>query len=82
MILLGSIPRLELLRLMELQLGRWRRLQEVARRRSMDMTAHKSPLEQRRQSRFEVVPVTNSTRVRRERLNLLLSLAESARGLW
>ncbi|KAM7301601.1 chloride channel protein 2 isoform X1 [Ixodes scapularis] len=62
MILLGSIPRLELLRLMELQLGRWRRLQEVARRRSMDMTAHKSPLEQRRQSRFEVVPVTNSTR--------------------
>ncbi|KAH9370772.1 hypothetical protein HPB48_014732 [Haemaphysalis longicornis] len=64
MILLGSIPRLELLRLMELQLGRWRRLQEVARRRSMDLTARKSPMEQRRQSRFEVVPVTNSGRVR------------------
>ncbi|XP_064456611.1 chloride channel protein 2-like [Ornithodoros turicata] len=62
MILLGSIPRIELIRLMELQLGRFRRLQEVARRRSMDMTGRKSPLEQRRQSRFEVVPVTGSGR--------------------
>ncbi|XP_022661576.1 chloride channel protein 2-like isoform X2 [Varroa jacobsoni] len=60
MILLGSIPRVELLRLLELQLGRFRRLEEVARRRSQDVSGRSPRGDQRRMSRFVVSPVTST----------------------
>ncbi|KAG8182992.1 hypothetical protein JTE90_027479 [Oedothorax gibbosus] len=61
MILLGSIQRIELLRLLELQLGRERRLQEAAKRAQLSESP-KTPRMEKKQSRFEVVPVVSSTR--------------------
>lgn len=62
MILLGSIQRIELLRLLELQLGRERRLQEAAKRTQLTESP-KTPRAEKKPSRFEVVPVVGSTRV-------------------
>ncbi|GFT82231.1 chloride channel protein 2 [Nephila pilipes] len=57
MILLGSVQRMELMRLLERHLGRERRLEEVARRKSVDEGTYKAAQEQqRRMSRFEVIP--------------------------
>ncbi|GIY98459.1 chloride channel protein 2 [Caerostris extrusa] len=61
MILLGSIQRIELLRLLELQLGRERRLQEAAKRTQLSESP-KTPRTEKKPSRFEVVPVVSSTR--------------------
>ncbi|KAF8783521.1 Chloride channel protein 2 like protein [Argiope bruennichi] len=61
MILLGSIQRIELLRLLELQLGRERRLQEAAKRAQLTESP-KTPQTEKKPSRFEVVPVVSSTR--------------------
>ncbi|XP_018497155.1 chloride channel protein 2 [Galendromus occidentalis] len=61
MILLGSIPRVELLRLLEMQLGRFRRLEEVARRRSQDVSGRSPRGDRRRMSRFVVSPVTTNS---------------------
>ncbi|GBM33280.1 Chloride channel protein 2 [Araneus ventricosus] len=61
MILLGSIQRIELLRLLELQLGRERRLQEAAKRTQLTESP-KTPRAEKKPSRFEVVPVVSSTR--------------------
>ncbi|GFV35424.1 chloride channel protein 2 [Trichonephila clavipes] len=61
MILLGSIQRIELLRLLELQLGRERRLQEAAKRAQLTESP-KTPRTEKKPSRFEVVPVVSSTR--------------------
>ncbi|KFM68328.1 Chloride channel protein 2, partial [Stegodyphus mimosarum] len=59
MILLGSVQRMELMRLLERHLGRERRLEEVARRQSVDEGTYKAVQEQeRKMSRFEVVPVS------------------------
>lgn len=67
MILLGSVQRMELMRLLERHLGRERRLQEVARRQSVDEGTYKAAQEQqRRMSRFEVIPVPGLARVRSE----------------
>lgn len=64
MILLGSVQRMELMRLLERHLGRERRLQEVARRQSVDEGTYKAAQEQqRRMSRFEVIPVASLGRV-------------------
>lgn len=62
MILLGSIQRIELLCLVELQLGRERRLQEAAKRIALVGESPKTPRPEKKQSRFEVVPVVNSAR--------------------
>lgn len=62
MILLGSIQRIELLRLLELQIGRDRRLQEAAKRAQLSESP-KTPRAEKKLSRFEVVPVVSSTRV-------------------
>lgn len=62
MILLGSIQRIELLRLLELQIGRERRLQEAAKRAQLSESP-KTPRAEKKLSRFEVVPVVSSTRV-------------------
>ncbi|XP_035230355.1 chloride channel protein 2-like isoform X2 [Stegodyphus dumicola] len=61
MILLGSIQRIELLRLLELQVGRERRLQEAAKRAQLTESP-KTPRAEKKLSRFEVVPVVSSTR--------------------
>ncbi|XP_035209819.1 chloride channel protein 2-like isoform X3 [Stegodyphus dumicola] len=63
MILLGSVQRIELMRLLERHLGRERRLEEVARRQSVDEGTYKAAQEQeRRMSRFEVIPVAGHGR--------------------
>ncbi|GIX79872.1 chloride channel protein 2 [Caerostris extrusa] len=63
MILLGSVQRMELMRLLERHLGRERRLEEVARRKSIDEGTYKAAQEQqRRMSRFEVIPVAGLAR--------------------
>ncbi|XP_055929436.1 chloride channel protein 2-like isoform X2 [Argiope bruennichi] len=63
MILLGSVQRMELMRLLERHLGRERRLEEVARRKSVDEGTYKAAQEQqRRMSRFEVIPVAGLAR--------------------
>nr|XP_042904243.1 chloride channel protein 2 isoform X2 [Parasteatoda tepidariorum] len=61
MILLGSIQRIELLRLLELQLGRERRLQEAQKRAQLNESP-KTPRAEKKLSRFEVIPVPGSTR--------------------
>lgn len=61
MILLGSIQRIELLCLLELQLGREKRLQEAAKRNQLGESP-KTPRAEKKMSRFEVVPVVNSAR--------------------
>lgn len=75
MILLGSVQRMELMRLLERHLGRERRLEEVARRKSVDEGTYKAAQEQqRRMSRFEVIPVAGLGRVRMLIHNCYLSI--------
>lgn len=63
MILLGSITRIELLMLINNHLGRKRRLREVAKQLPIDDSSRKStPREQRKTSRFQVIPVAGSGR--------------------
>lgn len=72
MILLGSIQRIELLRLIELQVGQERRLQEAAKRAQLSESP-KTPRAEKKLSRFEVVPVVGSTRVSTNSLNHISS---------
>ncbi|BES91555.1 Chloride channel protein [Nesidiocoris tenuis] len=75
MILLGSIQRLELIKIIEKQIGRERRLQVVAQwqkeaqeRAREEYERKKRELEQRqrRPSRFEVVPAVDMLRVKQQ----------------
>ncbi|XP_022250367.1 chloride channel protein 2-like [Limulus polyphemus] len=65
MILLGSIQRFELKKLLENQLGRERRLKEMARRQSVDDARNKPQFsdQPRKMSRFEIIPVSGSDKL-------------------
>ncbi|XP_076321943.1 chloride channel protein 2-like [Tachypleus tridentatus] len=68
MILLGSIQRVELKKLLENQLGRERRLKEMARRQSIDDARNKLQFsdQPRKMSRFEIIPVSGSDKLSTE----------------
>ncbi|XP_066997204.1 chloride channel protein 2 isoform X2 [Anabrus simplex] len=82
MILLGSIQRLELIKLIERQIGRERRMQVAAKwqkeaeeraKEELERKMREDTLKIRRPSRFEVIPAPDILKLRQHSTNELLS---------